>query len=131
MNIADTRRKNLDRWVAVNGVPQKERSLFSQLKGGGSFGEKVARRLEVTYKMGDKFLDAPCDGDGGNQKTPSIEAPAQEERKDSPQYAWINSREAELITLYRTTDDRGRNEIMQEARSTARVIAPLISVDKT
>lgn len=51
------RRKKLVQWVALNGTPQAEKSLFSQLKGSGSFGEKVARRLEEKYKMGHRYLD--------------------------------------------------------------------------
>ncbi len=57
MDIIETRRNNLRRWVEKNGTPQKEKSLFSQLKSTGSFGEKVARRLEKQYRMGDLFLD--------------------------------------------------------------------------
>lgn len=51
------RRKKLIQWVAINGTPSAEKSLFSQLKGAGSFGEKVARRLESDYKMGYRYLD--------------------------------------------------------------------------
>lgn len=51
------RRKKLTQWTAINGTPQREKSLFSQLKGVGSFGEKVARRLEADYKMGHRYLD--------------------------------------------------------------------------
>ena len=58
MDIVETRRENLRRWVAKNGTPAKEKSLFSQLKGLGSFGEKVARRLEAKYGMGAGYLDA-------------------------------------------------------------------------
>lgn len=61
MDITETRRENLRRWVAENGTPVKERSLFSQLKANGSFGERVARRLEADYKMGDGYLDRPLD----------------------------------------------------------------------
>jgi SOS-response transcriptional repressor LexA len=59
MNITETRRENLRRWVVENGTPAKERSLFSQLKANGSFGERVARRLEADYRMGDGYLDRP------------------------------------------------------------------------
>lgn len=52
MDITEIRRENLRRWVAEHGTPAKERSLFSQLKANGSFGERVARRLEADYKMG-------------------------------------------------------------------------------
>lgn len=61
MDITENRRENLRRWVAENGTPAKERSLFSQLKANGSFGERVARRLEADYKMGDGFLDRDPD----------------------------------------------------------------------
>lgn len=59
MDIVETRRENLRRWVAQHGTPAKERSLFSQLKAHGSFGERVARRLERDYRMGDGYLDGP------------------------------------------------------------------------
>jgi hypothetical protein len=58
MDIQDIRRANLMRWLERNSVPPKEKSLFSQLKGGASFGERVARRLEADYGMGVGFLDA-------------------------------------------------------------------------
>ncbi|MDQ2822756.1 MAG: S24 family peptidase [Pseudomonadota bacterium] len=57
MDIVETRRANLRRWVAKHGTPVKEKSLFSQLKANGSFGERVARRLETQYKMGAGWLD--------------------------------------------------------------------------
>ena len=59
MDIVETRRENLRRWVAEHGTPAKEKSLFSQLKANGSFGERVARRLEEQYKMGAGYLDTP------------------------------------------------------------------------
>ena len=59
MDIIETRRENLRRWIAANGTPAKEKSLFSQLKATGSFGEKVARRLEDQYRMGAGYLDTP------------------------------------------------------------------------
>jgi hypothetical protein len=46
------------RWLETHSTPQREKSLFSQLKGGGSFGERVARRLEAEYGMGSGFLDS-------------------------------------------------------------------------
>lgn len=59
MDIVEIRRENLRRWVAEHGTPYREKSLFSQLKSNGSFGEKVARRLEDDYKMGAGYLDQP------------------------------------------------------------------------
>lgn len=61
MDIVENRRENLRRWVAEHGTPAKEKSLFSQLKTTGSFGEKVARRLEEQYRMGAGFLDRDPD----------------------------------------------------------------------
>jgi len=58
MDIVETRRENLRRWVAEHGTPAKEKSLFSQLKANGSFGERVARRLEEQYRMGPGYLDS-------------------------------------------------------------------------
>lgn len=60
MDITEIRRENLRRWVEANGTPPKERSLFSQLKANGSFGERVARRLEADYRMGEGYLDRPA-----------------------------------------------------------------------
>lgn len=62
MDIVETRRENLRRWVAEYGTPSKEKSLFSQLKSNGSFGERVARRLEDQYRMGAGYLDRPVFG---------------------------------------------------------------------
>lgn len=60
MNIQDLRRSNLAKWVAEHGVPQAERSYFSQLLSHtASFGERSARRLEHDYKMGEGYLDTP------------------------------------------------------------------------
>lgn len=59
MDIQETRRRNLAIWLQTHSVPPKEKSLFSQLKGGASFGERVARRLEVDYGMGIGYLDRP------------------------------------------------------------------------
>ena len=57
--IHEIRRANLQRWTRDHAVPPKERSYFSQLLGGGSFGERAARRLEGDYGMGENYLDRP------------------------------------------------------------------------
>lgn len=60
MNIKEIRQINLRHWVAMHGTPPKEKSFFSQLLGGtSSFGERAARRIEATYKMGNMYLDDP------------------------------------------------------------------------
>ena len=72
MDIQEIRRANLARWLQTNSAPPKEKSLFSQLKGGGSFGERVARRLESDYGMGAGYLDQEPDDKSANtgQKAP-------------------------------------------------------------
>lgn len=72
MDIQDTRRSNLARWLETHTTPIKEKSLFSQLKGGSSFGERVARRLEKDYGMGTGYLDQDRDLKPANtgQKAP-------------------------------------------------------------
>ncbi|MBD8531473.1 MULTISPECIES: LexA family transcriptional regulator [unclassified Massilia] len=70
MDIVETRRENLRRWVAANGTPVKERSFFSQLQKDASFGERVARRLEQQYKMGAGYLDRSADADTTSSKVP-------------------------------------------------------------
>ncbi|WP_186239474.1 hypothetical protein [Burkholderia gladioli] len=62
MDIQELRRDNLRRWTQENGVPAKEKSFFSQLLGGASFGERAARRLESTYGMGAGYLDSDPNG---------------------------------------------------------------------
>ncbi|MCA8145444.1 hypothetical protein [Burkholderia vietnamiensis] len=63
MSIQDIRRANLRRWTEQHGVPSKEKSYFSQLLGGASFGERAARRLEADYGMGIGLLDRAIDED--------------------------------------------------------------------
>jgi hypothetical protein len=57
--IHEIRRANLQRWIKAHAVPPRERSYFSQLLGGASFGERAARRLERDYEMGEGYLDRP------------------------------------------------------------------------
>jgi hypothetical protein len=70
MDIQETRRANLVRWLEDHSVPPREKSLFSQLKGGSSFGERVARRLERDYGMGDGYLDGESNSSNISQKVP-------------------------------------------------------------
>lgn len=62
MDIQELRRENLARWLEGRNAPAKEKSLFSQLKNGGSFGERVARRLERDYGMEVGYLDRKGEG---------------------------------------------------------------------
>lgn len=72
MDIQDIRRKNLATWLQTHSVPPGEKSLFSQLKGGGSFGERLARRLESDYGMDCGYLDQIMSAEPAirGQKTP-------------------------------------------------------------
>jgi hypothetical protein len=55
----DLRRAKLRLWTNKHGVPAGEKSYFSQIFAGGSFGERAARRLERDYNMGAGYLDDP------------------------------------------------------------------------
>jgi len=114
MDIIETRRERLRQWVKKNGTPQKEKSLFSQLKSTGSFGEKVARRLELKYAMGVGYLDTYIDVEPASA---TVETVVTKDTSPSraPYYSWLNEDEMYLVTLYRTTTDRGRNAILKEA----------------
>lgn len=70
MDIQDTRRANLARWLETHSVPPAEKSLFSQIKGGSSFGERLARRLERDYGMGDGYLDGISNSSITGEKVP-------------------------------------------------------------
>jgi|GEM_PF-82812 len=49
----------LKEWFAGKTLPAKEKSYLSQLmSGASSFGEKAARRIEITYEMPSGFLDS-------------------------------------------------------------------------
>lgn len=110
MDITEIRRENLRRWVAEHGTPAKERSLFSQLKADGSFGERVARRLEEQYRMGAGFLDQEPDEEGGAEK--KVEQPtgwdvfAAERSADE-----MLKKAAEMIEIYRLAGPADRDRI--------------------
>lgn len=61
MNIKDIRRRRLKQWFDGKTLPEREKSYLSQLMTGKStsFGERAARRLELTYGMPEGYLDAP------------------------------------------------------------------------
>lgn len=63
MKIQELRRIKLKEWLAGKPLPEKERSLFSRLLNAKlTFGERVARRLEITYGMDHMYLDTPTPG---------------------------------------------------------------------
>lgn len=62
MDISEIRRKRLADWFSDRAIPAKEKSYISQLiNGKTSFGERAARRLELSYGMGEKDLDRSYD----------------------------------------------------------------------
>lgn len=120
MDIIETRRENLRRWVAENGTPAKERSLFSQLKADGSFGERVARRLEEQYRMGAGFLDQDVSDDTERQEEkaqrPVLKAVAATEDSAAEMLKLVS----EMIETYRlaSATDRKRIDLaFREARN--------------
>jgi hypothetical protein len=124
MDIVEIRRENLRRWVEKNGTPPKERSLFSQLKADGSFGERVARRLEEQYRMGAGFLDR----DPAAPQAAQSEAPQQDAAPlegGGKVAAELLALAAEMIETYRLaspTDRQRIDFIFREVRS--RIGAP-------
>jgi hypothetical protein len=113
MDKQEIRRTRLREWTAKHGVPQKEKSYFSQLFGGASIGEKAARRLEKDYDMGEFYLDGPVH--------PQLEAvpassPANAELLDGDQLI-------ELISLFQQANPSGRDFIMTSARRATKGVA--------
>jgi hypothetical protein len=106
MDIVETRRKNLRRWLEANGTPKKEKSLFTQLKGDLSFGEKLARRLEAQYKMGEHYLDTP----GADTQPPPV-APERTAISGSLSLTVETAAEMRLLSVYRMANKDGRDAI--------------------
>lgn len=74
-------------WLKTHSTPQREKSLFSQLKKETtSFGEKVARRLEADYGMGEGFLDRP----NNNSKPANREGKRPLSGEAEQLISWIN-----------------------------------------
>ena len=76
------RRRNLAKWLDANTpLPRNprtlkyERTTFWLLKKDGSFGEKVARRLENDYKMGHMYLDSVANPAYGPERGGEIDIP--------------------------------------------------------
>jgi len=44
-----------------------------------------------------------------------------------PTYSWISDDEARLLSLYRTTDDDGRGDIMATAEESRRIVSPRLA----
>lgn len=99
------RRKKLIQWIAVNGTPALEKSLFGQLKTTGSFGEVVARRIEAKYRMGHRYLDTEDAPPVSNKPMSSSElSRVLSLTIDTPE-------EFEHLAVYRLADDDERKAI--------------------
>lgn len=106
MDIKDIRRENLRKWIAEHGRPAAEKSLFSQLlSGNGSFGERVARRLEIDYKMGSGFLDAQAGKEVPATEVGSSNIEAVTVIANVPLISWVQAGEwCEASDLYNVGD---------------------------
>lgn len=116
MDITDIRRENLRRWIAKHGTPSKEKSLFSQLKSTGSFGEKVARRLEQQYKMGDLYLDTP----EAEVQTPPVAPEDDRSLGNALKLTCETAEELRLLIAYRLGDAMDRqmmDDLVDEVRA--------------
>jgi hypothetical protein len=79
MNVIEARRKNLRHWFQHKTLPTEEKSYLSQLMGGkASFGEKAARRIELTYGMPVGFLDR-LNSSEGELLSPKVELSRRDE----------------------------------------------------
>lgn len=120
MNIKETRKAQLRRWVAINGTPVAEKSYFSQVvTEDTSFGEKAARRLEEQYHMGAMFLDTPG--------APVLQVESHRQRNRStplPNRESINPDDLiELISLFSRATEDMRLAILDVARESDEAIS--------
>ncbi len=128
MDIIEIRRENLRRWVAEHGTPAKEKSMFSQLKSTGSFGEKVARRLEDQYKMGDRYLDnAHATPSSGVQQAINVMREDAEQAvgpEQATQLQRLNADEARMLEAYRLTPTIGKDSVKRMLESIPKIELP-------
>lgn len=117
-DTASVRRANLKQWIEKYGTPPAEKSYFSQLINGASFGEKAARRIERDYKMGEGYLDRPLVLEG--ESTAKHEVPPPERMELS----WVTYRELRLLTQFREATERGK-ETIDMAAEVAEKSAPV------
>lgn len=108
MDKQDIRRENLRKWVIKHGTPQAEKSYFSQLLGGASFGEKAARRLEATYRMGAGYLDR-------QENVPALDNVVSNQARDTD-VDFALDKMIELMVLYRQASQAGKDFILSSAR---------------
>jgi hypothetical protein len=125
MDIKELRRERLREWLRTHPTPAAERSFFSQLLAGTApFGERAARRLEQTYDMGLHYLDTPL------EQTPApapVQAP-QDEAAERMDLVWVTPREMRILTQYRASSERGKEEMEVAADVSEKERSPLRSV---
>jgi SOS-response transcriptional repressor LexA len=104
MNISENRRIKLKEWFSSRSIPEGEKSYISQLiNGKASFGEKAARRLEVTYCMPIGFLDS------AENKTQEISL---ENDSDFPAIKKVNLRVSAGITGFGVEPITGEDSLI-------------------
>lgn len=145
MDKYEQRRKNLIELMRLhcNGKPSElarklnvtdsylSRMLSEEGKSGKKrIGEDMVERINELFGLAPGDLDASLGRSEIETANERLERAAQqvaEKMQSAPKYAWVSDEEMELITLYRTTDDQDRKEIMNAARASRRLIkAPRI-----
>lgn len=135
--IQETRAARLRQWFAARAIPAKEKSYLSQLMNGtaAAFGEKAARRLELTYGMTHGFLDVPL-GEGeivGGMPDPARQDEPAPSGEAAPAggapgahliLAYIDLAEMTIISNYRQSTDIGKKLIETTAQTTKKRTLP-------
>lgn len=114
VDIREIRRARLKEWFSRNPIPSDEKSYISQLlRGGSAFGERAARRLEQTYKMGDRYLDReePA-GNVVSMPQMQVSEPQAGTSYASPQ---ILQRAIYLLQLFNNADERVQHDMIRMA----------------
>jgi hypothetical protein len=125
MDIKELRRERLREWLRTHPTPAAERSFFSQLLAGTApFGERAARRLEQTYDMGLHYLDTPLE----QAPAPAPVHAPQNEAAERMDLVWVTPREMRILTQYRASSERGKEEMEVAADVSEKERSPLRSV---
>jgi hypothetical protein len=123
MDIKETRRENLRKWLETHKTPPAERSYFSQLLlGTSTMGERAARRIEAEYNMGAGYLDTPLEKVGADREAKAGPEP---ERMD---LVWVTPREMQILTAFRASSERGKASMEVSAEVSEKERSPLRSV---
>jgi hypothetical protein len=115
MDMQEIRRGNLRKWLETHSVPPKEKSYFSQLLSGASFGERAARRLESDYGMGESYLDS------GSEATKPVLTLVERIQRAPEQESFNPDDVIELLALFQQSGSKGRSFILKAARNAEKV----------